>query len=189
MSSPTPEVHEWVTARSPERGAHTWMGRATMQRRTFIAAMAVATLGLAGCGAGSGSSSSDSSGGRSGGSTIKVAYQQFGEGKVMANFLASVKDQFAQQNPGKTVELVPIVASENDYYTKLSLMMRSERTTPDLVYEDTFLINSDIKAGSLRPLDDRIGSWPDWSQFVETAKGAAKGQDGKTYGIPDGTDT
>ena len=56
-------------------------------------------------------------------------------------------------------------------------------------YEDTFLINSDIAAGYLTPLDDRISSWPDWSQFKDTAKTAAQALDGKTYGIPDGTDT
>jgi multiple sugar transport system substrate-binding protein len=155
-----------------------------MQRRTFAAALAAAALGLTACGGGG--SGSDSS---SGGDSIKVAYQQFGDNKVMANFLGSVKDQFAKDNPGKTVELLPIVASENDYYTKLALMLRSPRTTPDVVYEDTFLINSDIKAGYLKPLDDYVNKWSDWSQFVDTAKGAAKAQDGKTYGIPDGTDT
>jgi multiple sugar transport system substrate-binding protein len=148
--------------------------------RAGILALALAMLATA-CG-GSGSGSGD-------GKTIKVAYQQFGEGKVMANFLAGVKTSFEKANPGKKVQLLPIVASENDYYTKLALMLRSPRTTPDLVYEDTFLINSDIKAGYLKPLDTYLKSWPEWSQFVDTAKGAAKASDGKTYGVPDGTDT
>jgi Bacterial extracellular solute-binding protein len=86
------------------------------------------------------------------------------------------------------VKLQPIVASENDYYTKLQLSMRSSRTAPDMCYEDTFLINSDISAGYLTPLDDRLNGWPDWSRFNEEAKGAAQALDGKTYGIPDGTD-
>lgn len=156
-----------------------------MRGRTFGAGLIAVGLGLAACS--SGSSGSTASGG--GPTTIKVAYQQFGEGKVMANFLTSVKTQFETANPGKKIELLPIVASENDYYTKLALMLRSPRTTPDLVYEDTFLINSDIQAGYLKPLDDYLTSWADWNQFATTAKGAAKGADGKTYGIPDGTDT
>jgi multiple sugar transport system substrate-binding protein len=82
------------------------------------------------------------------------------------------------------VKLQPISASENDYYTKLQLSMRSPRTAPDMCYEDTFLINSDISAGYLTALDDRISSWPDWSQFKDTAKTAAQALDGKTYGIP-----
>ena len=155
-----------------------------MQRRTPLAGLIAVTLGLSACSSGSGPSGSSA-----GGSTIKVAYQQFGEGKVMANFLASVKAEFEKANPGKKVELLPIVASENDYYTKLALMLRSPRTAPDLVYEDTFLINSDIKAGYLKPLDGYLKGWSDWDTFVETAKGAAKASDGKTYGIPDGTDT
>lgn len=155
-----------------------------MQRRTPLAGLIAVTLGLSACSSGSGPSGS-----ATGGSTIKVAYQQFGEGKVMANFLASVKAEFEKANPGKKVELLPIVASENDYYTKLALMLRSPRTAPDLVYEDTFLINSDIKAGYLKPLDGYLKGWSDWDKFVDTAKGAAKASDGKTYGIPDGTDT
>lgn len=156
-----------------------------MRGRTLGAGLVAVGLGLAACS--SGSSGGSASGG--GGTTIKVAYQQFGEGKVMANFLTTVKTQFEAENPGKKIELLPIVASENDYYTKLALMLRSPRTTPDLVYEDTFLINSDIQAGYLKPLDDYLASWSDWSQFEDTAKGAAKGTDGKTYGVPDGTDT
>lgn len=154
-----------------------------MQRRTPMIGSFVLAGALAACSGGSSGSQSN------GGSAIKVAYQQFGEGKVMANFLASVKKDFESKNPGKKVQLVPIVASENDYYTKLALMLRSPRTTPDLVYEDTFLINSDIKAGYLQPLDGYLKDWQDWSKFADTAKGAGRASDGKTYGIPDGTDT
>ena len=139
-------------------------------------------LSLAACG-GSGSAGS--------GDTIKIAYQRSMDNKsrVMDNYLALVKKQFEKANPGKKIELIPVQASENDYYSKIQLMMRSPRTAPDLVYEDTFLINSDIASGYLRPLDSYLKNWQDWSQFVPTAKAAAKAQDGKTYGVPDGTDT
>lgn len=96
--------------------------------------------------------------------------------------------KFTAAHPQAKVTLQPIVASENDYYTKLELSMRSPRTCPDMCYEDTFLINSDISAGYLTALDDRISGWSDWSQFQDTAKTAAQALDGKTYGIPDGTD-
>jgi multiple sugar transport system substrate-binding protein len=152
-----------------------------MRRHIIGAGLVALALSVAGCASG-GTASGD-------GKTVKVAYQQFGEGKVMANFLAGVKKEFEAANPGKTVQLQPIVASENDYYTKLALMLRSPRTTPDVVYEDTFLINSDIKAGYLKPLDGYLKSWSAWDQFADTAKGAARASDGKTYGIPDGTDT
>ncbi|WP_432562885.1 extracellular solute-binding protein [Kineococcus sp. SYSU DK003] len=156
-----------------------------MRRRSFLtyAGLGAGTvLGTAACGGGS-------EGGDSASGAIKVAYQQWGSGTVMKDYLGSVKTAYESANAGKTMELVPIVASENDYYTKLQLMMRSPRTSPDVVYEDTFLINSDITAGYLQPLDSWLESWEEWDQFQDVAKGAAKAADGKTYGVPDGTDT
>ena len=156
-----------------------------MRRRTFLTATGLGAgtvLGTAACGGDSQSGDSDSS-------ATKVAYQQWGSGTVMKDSLTGVKSAYESANPGKTMELVPIVASENDYYTKLQLMMRSPRTSPDVVYEDTFLINSDITAGYLQPLDSFLGNWEEWNQFQDVAKGAAKAADGKTYGVPDGTDT
>jgi multiple sugar transport system substrate-binding protein len=123
--------------------------------------------------------------------TVKVSFKQSTDNsiKVMDTYLADIKKQFEKANPGKKVELVPIKAPDSEYYTKLQQMLRSPRTAPDLVYEDTFLINSDITSGYLKPLDPYLAKWPDWDRFMDTAKEAAKAQDGKTYGIPDGTDT
>jgi multiple sugar transport system substrate-binding protein len=144
--------------------------------------LAVAGLVITACSSGGGGSSGDTS-------TVTVTYQQFGGSHVQEQFLTGVKAEFEKANPGVTINLQPITASENDYYTKLQLQMRTPKTSPDVVYEDTFLINSDIEAGYLRPLDDQLNSWPEWNQFTSTAKGAARALDGKTYGVPDGTDT
>lgn len=146
---------------------------------------ALLTLSAAGtltaCGSGSGSDPD----------TVKVSFKQSTDNsvKVMDTYLADVKKQFEKANPGKKVELVPIKAPDSEYYTKLQQMLRSPKTAPDLVYEDTFLINSDITSGYLKPLDGYLAKWDDWDRFVDTAKSAAKAQDGKTYGVPDGTDT
>ncbi|MFF1822037.1 extracellular solute-binding protein [Kribbella sp. NPDC058245] len=163
----------------------------TKKRFKAVGALAASALLLAvsACSQGSSTKQPDSGGQSSGPATIKIAYQQWGPGTTMKTFLAGVKSEYEAANPGSTVEILPIVASENDYYTKLQLMMRSPNTAPDVVYEDTFLINSDITAGYLRPLDEYIGKWDQWGQFQDSAKGAAKALDGKTYGIPDGTDT
>jgi multiple sugar transport system substrate-binding protein len=107
----------------------------------------------------------------------------------MDDYLDGIKKQFEKENPGKEVEFVPIKAPDSEYYTKLQQMLRSPKTAPDLVYEDTFLINSDITSGYLKPLDPYLAEWPDWNQFMDTAKAAAKAEDGRTYGVPDGTDT
>jgi multiple sugar transport system substrate-binding protein len=153
-----------------------------MRRSVVIAALAV--ISLSGATACSSSSSSDSSS-----KTITVAYQRFGSFIQLDDQMKKVKAEYEKAHAGYTVKLVPIAASENDYYTKLSLMNRSASTAPDVMYEDTFLVNTDIKAGFLAPLDDYLAKWPDWSQFTDTSKSAAKALDGKTYGVPMGTDT
>jgi multiple sugar transport system substrate-binding protein len=156
-------------------------------RRTFtIAALTAITLtGAVAC-------SSDGDSGDSGDTankTITVAYQKFGAFIQLDDQMKKVKAAYEQAHPGSTVKLVPIEAAENDYYTKLSLMNRSASTAPDVMYEDTFLVNTDIQAGFLAPLDEYLGKWADWSQFSDAAKSAAKALDGKTYGVPMGTDT
>ena len=123
--------------------------------------------------------------------TVEISFKQSTDNsiRVMDTYLADVKKQFEEANPGKKVKLVPIKAPDSEYYTKLQQMLRSPKTAPDLVYEDTFLINSDITSGYLKPLDPYLAKWEDWDQFLDTAKAAAKAEDGKTYGVPDGTDT
>ncbi|WP_329472259.1 extracellular solute-binding protein [Streptomyces sp. NBC_01723] len=142
---------------------------------------ALTSTAIAACGSGSGSDPD----------TVKVSFKQSTDNsiKVMDTYLADIKKQFEKANPGKKVELVPIKAPDSEYYTKLQQMLRSPKTAPDLVYEDTFLINSDITSGYLKPLDPYLEKWKDWDQFIDTAKAATAGEDGKTYGVPDGTDT
>ncbi|MFE2304026.1 extracellular solute-binding protein [Streptomyces sp. NPDC059445] len=146
-----------------------------------LLATLLAATALTACGSGSGSDPD----------TVKVSYKQSTDNsiRVMDTYLGEMKRQFEKANPGKKVELVPIKAPDSEYYTKLQQMLRSPRTAPDLVYEDTFLINSDITSGYLKPLDAYLDKWPDWDRFIGTAKAAAKAQDGRTYGVPDGTDT
>lgn len=100
-----------------------------------------------------------------------------------------VKKEYEKDNPGKTVTLVPIQAQGNDYYTKLALMNKAPATAPDVMYEDTFIVKADAQAGYLLPLDEYTAKWKDWSQFYDNAKQAGEGVDGKTYGVPMGTDT
>ncbi|MEE1741369.1 ABC transporter substrate-binding protein [Streptomyces sp. BE147] len=145
------------------------------------AATVLAAGSLTACSSGSGSDPD----------TVKVAYNRSTDNKIRFKdeHFQSVKEQFEKEHPGKKVELLPIQAPDNDYATKAQQMMRSPRTAPDLVYEDTFRISSDIEAGYLRPLDSYLAKWDSWDRFVDTAKAAAKAADGRTYGVPDGTDT
>lgn len=160
----------------------TTMSACGARRLGAAAVAAVTAVTLAACGGGGGAGGQGAARGDT--SKITVSYRQFGASEVQKNYLTKVKAEFEESHPGVTVDLQPVLAGEAEYPTKLQLAMRSERTSPDLVYEDTFQINSDIQAGYLRPLDDRIAGWADWSNFTETAKGAGKALDGKTYGIP-----
>ncbi|MGV9291686.1 extracellular solute-binding protein [Streptomyces sp. NPDC003719] len=155
--------------------------RSIVRFTSLVTLTALASTALAACSGGSGSDPD----------TVKVSYKQSTDNsvKVMDTYLADIKKQFEKAHPGKKVELVPIKAPDSEYYTKVQQMLRSPKTAPDLVYEDTFLINSDITSGYLKPLDAYLARWRDWDRFADTAKAAARGEDGKTYGVPDGTDT
>ncbi|TFD70172.1 extracellular solute-binding protein [Cryobacterium sp. Hb1] len=151
-------------------------------RVSAAALAAMAALVLSGCSAGGGETASEST-------TIKVAYQKFGAFIQVDNHMKAMKEAFEAENEGLTVELVPIEAQENDYATKLALMNQSSATAPDVMYEDTFRVQSDSDAGYLAPLDEYTDGWSDWGNFYDNAKRAGLGSDGLTYGIPMGTDT
>ena len=68
-------------------------------------------------------------------------------------------------------------------------MSQSASTAPDVLYEDTFLVNSDTAAGYLAPLDSYLSKWSGWNQYSAAAKAAAKGVNGQIYGVSMGTDT
>lgn len=154
-----------------------------LQRKsvTLVAFAAITLTALVGCSSGSTQPGSSK--------TITVAYQKFGAFVQMDQHMTKVKQAYEAAHPGMTVKLVPIQADENSYYTKLNLMSKSASTAPDVLYEDTFLVNSDIDAGYLAPIDGYVSKWSDWSQFTPAAQAAGKGADGKLYGVPMGTDT
>jgi hypothetical protein len=45
-----------------------------------------------------------------------------------------------------------VTTSESTYYAKLDLLERSASTSPNIVYEDSFLVKSDAAAGYLAPM-------------------------------------
>jgi multiple sugar transport system substrate-binding protein len=162
-------------------------------RKPLVIVLAAATIigTAAGCSSGSSKSSTNSGGSNSSGKsvTISVAYEKFGPSTQLDALFKTVKPEYEAAHPGYKVNLEPIQAAENDYYTKLDLMNRSSSTAPDVLYEDTFLVNSDISAGYLAPIDTELSKWSDWSQFTAASKAAGQGTDGKSYGVPMGTDT
>ena len=148
---------------------------------TALAVAAAASLALTGCGGAEAAAEDDG--------TITVAYQRTSEFFQLDDLLTKAKAEYEADNPGTTVELAPIEAEQDQYFTKLALMNGSPETAPDVIYEDSFQVRSDAAAGYLAPIDDQLAAWEDWEQFDDTAKQAGLGDDGKTYGVSMGTDT
>lgn len=130
------------------------------------------------------SAGTSASGGDSSNKVVKVAYGKWNETDNWGKWLTSVKTEFEKAHPGVTVELQPIQGAQ--YATKIPLLMSDPSSAPEVLAEDSFMINADSEAGYLEPL--KVDSWSDWSNFNEAIKAAAKGKDDKTYGVPFSTD-
>lgn len=144
-----------------------------------VSLVAAAVLALAAC------TPADPAGAK----TIKVAYQKTDSFTALDTMFQDAKKEFEAANQGVTVDLQPIQANDEDYGTKLALALRSPSTAPDVFYEDTFKVRSDVDAGYLLKLDSRLQGWEDWAKFDAGAKEAGKADDGGTYAVPLGTDT
>lgn len=157
--------------------------RLVPDRRSFLrftagAAALLPLTALAGC-----------TGGGRDPNVLRIAFQQFGSGTIKQEWITTAAEEFSAENPELTVDLVPIVASENDYFTKNELLMSSPRTSPDLVYEDSFILLSDVGAGYLQPITDLVEGFAHWDDIAEASKEAVTGEDGEIYGVPITTDT
>lgn len=152
------------------------------RHRITIACTTTALLALAACG-------SDSEGSSDGQATLKVAYQRTAAFFQMDELMNEAKDEFEAQHDDITVELVPIEAEQDQYFTQLALMNGSPDTAPDVIYEDTFQIRSDVAAGYLQPITEYVEAWDDWELFFDNARQAGAGDDGEIYGVSTGTDT
>ncbi len=121
--------------------------------------------------------------------TLKVVYQKTDSFTALETMFQAAKQQFEAANPGVSVELQPIQGNDDDYGTKLALALRSPSTAPDVFYEDTFKVRSDVDAGYLLKLDNHLEGWADWAKFDDGAKAAGRADDGGIYAVPLGTDT
>ncbi|MFD2611141.1 ABC transporter substrate-binding protein [Paenibacillus gansuensis] len=123
--------------------------------------------------------------------TITITYRDDGAGKKgsLYKWIEEVAASYPDKNV--VVKQTPIQASEGDYFAKIALALKSKDTAPDIVTEDTFILNSDASAGFLEPLDDKLKEWEDWTNgsFIEAMKKGVTASDGKVYGVPYNTDS
>ncbi|MHA7274625.1 extracellular solute-binding protein [Arthrobacter sp. TMT4-20] len=151
--------------------------------KTYLAAAAVSSLALGGCSAGGGDDNGDDA------NSLRIVYQKTGDASPLDALMQKVKTDFEAANDGVTVNLEPVEGTDEDYTTRLALSQRSPDTAPDVFYEDTFRLRSDVEAGYLLQLDEYLDGWDEWDMFNDAAKGAGIASDGGTYAVPLGTDT
>jgi multiple sugar transport system substrate-binding protein len=124
--------------------------RAHWRRRSILAAAGVATVMVA-----AGCSSGGSGGGSGSGPVTLTITGDYGGTSfdVTDNWWKAAAAAFKKTHPNVTVKIQNIVTtSESTYYAKLDLLERSSATSPNIVYEDSFLVKSDAAAGYLAPL-------------------------------------
>ena len=98
----------------------------------------------------------------------------------------------AQKAKGVNVTLTfqPSGVDDEQYKTKLALDLKS-KSGADIVALDGIWVGEFAQAGYIKPLADVVGtdvtSWEGWSQIPKAVQ-ANSSFEGKTYGIPSGTD-
>lgn len=172
---------------------------------SVLLASAMAATALTGCGsqpaasasAGSTASSSSASSAASGAAsgdakTLTIAYRDpdnNGQENYMYKWIMQSYNNWDKKDQVKLVTQ-PIVANDSDYFTKVQTEMQDKKTSPDLFFEDTFQLNTDVAAGYVADLSSYTKDWEDWNngKIIESLKEGVKGSDGKTYAVPTSTD-
>jgi multiple sugar transport system substrate-binding protein len=130
------------------------------------------TLGLTGIAlvaALAASACSGGSGGSGGKQTLTITGQYSGPtSNTLVNWWKAAAAEFKKTHPNVTVKINNIVTtSESTYYSKLDLLERSSSTSPDVVYEDSFLVQSDAAAGYLQPMP-QLKNFSEWKALYPT---------------------
>lgn len=160
-------------------------------RRTLLSALAVLPVAAA-CDSGSGSA---------GGSppssfTLTVATNAIKGGKNSAEaewYANYVAPTFASQERNKgydvTVTHQPSGVDDEQFKSKMALDLKS-KSGADIIALDGIWVGEFAQAGYIKPLSDVVkspDSWDGWSQIPDAVQANAS-FNGKSYGIPTGTD-
>lgn len=168
------------------------MKKSSLFKRISLITLSAALVAssFAGCSSSSSGSASTAASGTGAAAsqvTLKFTYRDDGS----STYKKWIEDVNTKYNNAKVkVVAAPITASEGDYFTKIDLALKSGVNCPDLLTEDTFMLNSDAGAGYLENLTDRLNGWSDWSsQFDDALKKGVTAADGKFYAVPYSTDS
>ena len=75
--------------------------------------------------------------------------------KYMEQWINSTYENWADKDK-VDLELQPIVANDSDYTTKIQVEMQDKDTCPDIFFEDTFQLNTDVAAGYVADITDKV---------------------------------
>jgi multiple sugar transport system substrate-binding protein len=168
-------------------------------RRTVLSVLA-ASLTLVGAAACDRSSSTGASPSQNAGAkdvTLTITSNSIAGGKNADEadwYTKYVIPTFTKQQKDKgvnvTVTFQPSGVDDEQYKTKVALDLKS-RAGADIMALDGIWVGEFAQAGYLKPLTDVVGqsvtSWEGWSQIPKAVQANASFE-GKTYGIPAGTD-
>ena len=114
--------------------------------------------------------------------TINVVFQ---DDVTTKKWFKYAKKAYEEAYPGKKVNLIIISGTPQQYYTKLMMMLKTDSSI-DVVYEDSFMLHSDINAGYFSPING-IKKWSQWEKFYPSLRDFATFNE-DIYGVPISTD-
>ena len=162
------------------------MFKKALKASTILSLSAISALVLAACGSETGTGGNDSNDERT---PISITWRGTGDVDNMRDFLEEFAVGFEAENPDIEIVYEPIFAPEGDYFARLALIMSSPDTAPDVVVQDTFMINADASAGFLLRLDDYISEWDQWPYYIEDLTQGVRDAFGNIYAIPGTSDS
>lgn len=120
---------------------------------------------------------------------LDITWRHAGDPDMLGNYIRDFQEWYEDDQDDITLSLESITASEGDYFSRIALAMQSSDTAPEIVAQDTFMINSDANAGYLVNLDDYVAEWDEWDNFFENIIEGVVSEDGSVYAIPATTDS
>lgn len=136
----------------------------------------------------------DSAGGETGsddGQVLTIVYNDSndnGDSSPVYQWITQTYENWEKKDEVK-LDIQALVATDSDYVTKIQTLVQDDSTCPDLFLEDTFQLNTDVAAGYVADITDKVAGWDDWnSSIIDALKEATSGTDGNTYAVPISTD-
>ena len=168
-----------------------------LARITVVAAVAALALGAGACGSSGSSSGNSSRGAEAKTISLSIATNAVAGGKndqeakwITDYVIPTFTKQMKAKGVTATVKFQPSGVDDEKYKAKLSLDLKT-RSGADVVALDGIWVGEFAQAGYIQPLDKVVGpsvsKWEGWSQIPKPVQ-ANTSFNGKSYGIPTGTD-